>query len=78
MNHRVFVRLPLEMRDVEIADGVHGGDDRGIALGALAGGAEVVADLAEGPQHASAVETLAFAVFAEAHGQIVAGAARCG
>ena len=75
MHDRVFVRLPLEVGDVEVADGVHGGDDRGVALGALARGAEVVADLAEGTQDTRAIETLAFAVFAEAHGQIVAGAA---
>ena len=74
MNDRVFVRLPLQMRDVEVADGVHGGDDGGVALGALSRGAEVVADLTQGTQDAGAVETLAFAVFAETHGQIVAGA----
>jgi hypothetical protein len=71
VNNDVFFRFPLEMRNVEGTDGIERRDDCSVAFGALAGIAQIPADLTESAQHARAVESLAFAVVAEAHDAMV-------
>lgn len=73
MDDRVLFRLEFKMRDIEIADGVQGGDDGAFALGTGTRGAQFAPELAERTQHARAIETLTFTMFAEAHTRILRG-----
>jgi hypothetical protein len=71
VNDTVAFGLPFEVGNVEVADGVDGGDDDGVAFGVAARGMKLAAHLPQCPQDAGAVESLSFTVFAEAHLHII-------
>ena len=63
----VFFRLEFEVRQIKRANGVHGRHDGAVALLTPARGAQLLADLPQGPQDAGAIEALSVAVFTKAH-----------
>ena len=67
VNDAVTLGFPFEMRNVQISYRINGGDDRGITFCIAARATQLAPYLSQRSQHAGAVESLSFAVFAEAH-----------
>ena len=71
VHYEIAVRLELEVRNVEVADGRERLRDGALAPRAAAYGAHLALHLSERAQHARAVEPLPLAVVAEAHARIL-------
>jgi hypothetical protein len=68
MDDNIVLRLELQVRQIELADGVECRRYGAFALGASARRTEFALHLTKYAEHTSAVEALSFTVFAEAHG----------